>query len=344
VLAAPGDAGPQWERHPRAFLHELTQIYGGAGDPRVMAVFAPLVARAYPDLGSTGEDWLQPTASPMQRWKLAGVRIVQRLRGSADFTQYRGVLDDGTPVIVTTTGRRDSAPPQLTDAERLALPGLAPVGGVTGFDDQGVPAQALLELEPAGVPLATPGYPMFASHVLPYLAQLLTIIDAAAAAGHVYRTLRPEHVYAATLQGGPRITGVVARGPGFIVPGRGEPGRFPYRALFESPEVLMLAPMHPVSPASDVFSVCAIAAFLFRRRTPFEAGDGSPGAQMMAMRSGAPRFHLAAPDRVDEAIRAGLALDPARRPTARQLLAALAAEGVVPPGPPAFVPAPRVQS
>jgi ADP-ribosyl-[dinitrogen reductase] hydrolase len=344
VLAAPGDAGPQWERHPRAFLHVLTNVYGGAGDPRVMAVFAPLVTRAYPDLASTAEDWLKPTSSPMKRWNLAGVRIVQRLRGNTDFVQYRGYLDDGTPVIVTTTGRRDGAPPQLTDAQRLALPGLAPVGGVTGFDDQGAPAQALLELEPAGVPLATPGYPMYGSQALPLVAQLLTIIDAAAAAGHVYRTLRPEHVYAATLQGGPRITGVLARGDDFVVPSRSELRTFPYRAVFASPEVLLLPPRHPVSPASDVFSVCAIAVFLLQRRTPFESRDQSLGGQMMSIGAGAQSLSLGVSDRVNDAIQAGLALDPAKRPTARQLLAVLAAEGIVPPGPPAFVPAPRVQS
>jgi ADP-ribosyl-[dinitrogen reductase] hydrolase len=350
VLAAPGDAGPQWERHPRAFLHTLTWLYGGAGEPRVMSIFAPFVARAFPDLARTGEDWLR-APSPFQPWTLpGGVQVVQPLRSNAEVGQYRGRLADGTSVIVTTMERRPEQSPQVTGELRLALPGLAPIAGVTAFDDRGSPAQALLEVEPAGVPLATPGFPMFSGHVLPYLAQLLAIVDAAAASGHVYRTLRPEQVYAATLQDGPRITGVVARSAAWLAtapprsPGRLGPGVAPLHAvLFASPEVLQLAPVRPVSPASDVFSVCAITAFLLQRRTPFERGDDLM-QQLMAIRDGSPTLYLGLPDKVADAVVAGLHADPAKRPTARQLLAVVAAAGVVPPGPPVFVPAPRVQS
>jgi ADP-ribosyl-[dinitrogen reductase] hydrolase len=349
VLAAPGDAGPMWERHPRSFLHTLTWIYGGAGEPRVMSIFAPFVARAFPDLARTGEDWLRES-SPMQPWTLpGGVQVVQRLRSNGEVGQYRGRLADGTPVIVSTMARRPDESPQVTAELRLALPGLAPIAGVTAFDDRGAPAQALLEVEPAGVPLATPGFPMFSGHVLPYLAQLLAIVDAAAASGHVYRTLRPEHVYAATLQDGPRITGIIARSSAWLAgapprsPGKLGPGVAPlHRALFESPEVLLLAPMHPVSPASDVFSVCAITAFLLHRRTPFERDDDVM-QQLAAIRAGSPTLYLGLPDKVADAVVAGLHADPAKRPTARQLLALVAAAGVTPPGPPVFVPAPRVQ-
>ena len=75
-----------------------------------------------------------------------------------------------------------------------------------------------------------------------------------------------------------------------------------------------------VGPAADVFSLCAVGAFLVSGRHPFPAADDAMAALGAVLRGDLPAL---APDGLGATLRRGLARDPADRLTLPQLRAAL---------------------
>ncbi len=313
VLDAPGLAGDRAEYHPRVFLHALHTMSGAPADPPRARPLAPYVARAFPAERATAERWMFEGELSGLSWPIGGgVELVGWRRGSIEGGVVRGRLAGGEPVVVTVR----TAGPGDDDIERrlrFELPGVAPMVAAGGFEQDGRAFRAIVEREPAGEPLSTPGFPLISALALERFRRILEIAARAAEAGVVLEGIRPELVY----HGSSGAAGIAPRGPAFL---RARPGAgSPYHALYLAPEVERGA---PAAPAADVFSACAVLAFLLKRRSPFERQPADDhAAQLAAMQAGPPPLPLPLDDSLLEALRAGLDPDPARRPSARELLA-----------------------
>jgi serine/threonine protein kinase len=157
--------------------------------------------------------------------------------------------------------------------------------------------------------------PLPAASVLALARGLAEALSAIHAAGVVHRDLKPANVLLA--EDGPRVidfgisraieasvlthTGLVVGSPGFMSPEQAE-GR-------------------EVGPPSDVFSLGAVLAFAATGQGPF--GSGSTPALVYRVVYGAPQLDLV-PAGVRALIGRCLAKDPARRPTADDLLSGAA--------------------
>jgi serine/threonine protein kinase len=157
--------------------------------------------------------------------------------------------------------------------------------------------------------------PLPAASVLVLARGLAEGLSAIHAAGVVHRDLKPANVLLA--EDGPRLidfgisraveasalthTGLVVGSPGFMSPEQAE-GR-------------------EVGPPSDVFSLGAVLAFAATGQGPF--GSGSTPALVYRVVYSAPQLHLV-PAEVRPLVDRCLAKDPARRPTADDLLSGAA--------------------
>ncbi len=313
VLDAPGLAADRAEYHPRVFLHAIHTVSGAPAHPARARPLAPYVARAFPAERAAAERWMFEGEVSGQTWPIGpGVELVAWRRGSADGGVARGRLASGEPVVVTV---RPADPGDAEMAARLwfELPGVAPLVAAGAFRLDGRELFALVEREPAGDPLSAPGFPMISALALERFRQLLEIAARAAEAGVVLAGIRPELVHHADSG----VSGLAPRGPAFL---RARPAvAAPFHALYEAPEIQRGA---APGPAADVFSACAVLAFLLKRRSPFEKQPSDDhGVQLAAMQAGPPPLPLPLDDSLLEGLRAGLDPDPARRPSARELLA-----------------------
>jgi hypothetical protein len=157
--------------------------------------------------------------------------------------------------------------------------------------------------------------PLPPASVLSLAAGLAEGLEAIHAAGVVHRDLKPSNVLLAA--DGPRIIdfGIsrAAEGAGFTRTGfvAGSPG-------FMSPEQAMGG---ETGPASDVFSLGSVLAFAATGQGPF--GRGTAEAMLFRVVHDAPDT-AALPDRVRQLVQQCLVKDPRRRPTAGQIVIALA--------------------
>lgn len=232
--------------------------------------------------------------------------IVETLRGEPDRGMYRAAGDP--PALVTMSSPQQRPHAELRARLGHAVPGVAPLIAITTVTLDGVDHDALVEREPDGEPLTRrrPADPRAVGR------ELAAIVARAHAAGHVLGGIRPELVYT----DGARCTGVAPRAEPFWA-GASERcyGVAPcFEQVYQSPEALAL---RPVTPASDVFSLCATLAYLLDGEPPF-AGATLVDRLAAALR-GAHR-QLGGP----AVLRAGLAADPERRPSAAAVAAALA--------------------
>jgi hypothetical protein len=244
--------------------------------------------------------------------RIAGGRwtIIETLCGGPDRGMYRAVGDG--PALVTL-----GAPQRLPHAELSvrfghAVDGVAPLAGIAAVTLDGVDYDALIECEPRGEPVTRrrPADPRAVGR------GLAAIVARAHAAGDVLGGIRPELVYA---EAG-RCTGLAPRAEPFLA---GASERCDdlapcFEQVYLSPEALVL---RPVTAASDVFSLCATLAYLFDSEPPF------PGDTVIERLRAAVRAEHRELD-LPPAICAGLSADPARRPTAAAVAAALGAPSV----------------
>jgi hypothetical protein len=195
----------------------------------------------------------------------------------------------------------------------------------------------LVEAEPAGIPLSTPGFPMPPHTALPLFAQLVAIASAAHAAGLVLQGLRPELVYVARGPSGPVITGAVPRWAAFAAGAtwpRELVTEYPFAAVYAAPDVAAGA---APTPAADVFSVCAVLLYLLRRRLPHQDAGDAPMAQVEHMQHRPPPRVDELPSPLGDVVRDGLHPEAHHRATFDAIIAALARVGVGVPAPPSFV-------
>ncbi|WP_308164689.1 serine/threonine-protein kinase [Nonomuraea sediminis] len=149
-----------------------------------------------------------------------------------------------------------------------------------------------------------------------------TALTAIHGAGVVHRDLKPSNVLLSPV--GPRVIDFgIARALDTLggVTGTGELVGTP---RYMAPEVLR---GEPVSPACDVFSWGCLIAFAASGRAPF-AGDTLPAIVYQVMNT-EPNLDQVDPG-LRELVRAALHKDPARRPTAQQLLDELVGRSAAP--------------
>jgi hypothetical protein len=231
--------------------------------------------------------------------------ITEALFGGPDRGLFRA---SGEAAALVTMGAPQRRPRAELEA-RLALPvvGIAPLLAITTVIGEGVPYDVLVEREPPGEPV-TRQRPASARAVGRELAE---IVARAHASGVVLGALRPELVYS----DGARCTGVAPRAETFLAGSAERSYGVPpcFDEVYLSPEALSLLPL---TPASDVFSLCATLAYVLEGAPPFP-GDTMLERMSAALR-GAARAHA-----LDPVIGEGLAADPSRRPTIDAIVAAL---------------------
>lgn len=241
-------------------------------------------------------------------------RIVEWLRGSFGYGQARCVREDGVRALATF-----SLAPRMPLARVVASLALSARGVVPVVDAQLAGDYAVLfEAEPPGEPLSSATAPFAHDLALAVFRTLLAIAADAASRGEVLLGLRPELVY---LDRG-TVVSVVPRAERFAMSApesRDLSPTSPFPSIYCAPEsVQVMAP----TPAYDVFACCALLLFLLTGKQPFP-GDGIL-AQLTAILTGPPALPATLDSRIAQLVRAGLDPDPAKRPTARELMNALA--------------------
>jgi hypothetical protein len=223
-------------------------------------------------------------------------RLGERLRGSRDRGMFRArsAIDLAHGAYLVTVGSRQSQPHARARAElAMATPGIAAlryVGTVEGEHEGHY--DAMVEDEPAGAPLAARALPLAEPVVVMLLFELLAVLDQAHSAGVVVAGLRPELIYVRDASGLPTLSGIAPRAERFLAtalaPSHGVPPMFD--DVFLAPEALAMAPL---DGASDVFSLCAVAAQLLTGQHPV-AGD-TVASQAVAISSGRRRGPAGSP-------------------------------------------------
>ena len=294
----------------------------GAGnrilDPAVIAAVAPFIDEAYPAYSSAASrSAIRHPVAAAHVVLPVGWRFEQWLRGTLGYGQARCVRDDGVRALATFTRRQRESYAVLVDRHLLRAPGVAPLVEISGD-------AIMFEREPAGVPLVAPMFPWAVEQALPAFAQLVAIVQAAAAAGQVLGGLRPETVYIAR----DAITGVAPRAEqfarGMLEERVAAAPIYPFDAPYEPREVVA---GEPPTSAGDVFSACATIGFAMLRRSPFN-GDGMLD-QLLAIATGDFALPPGLPDEVATAMRAGLAPLASDRPRPDELAAVLWRAGAV---------------
>jgi serine/threonine protein kinase len=241
--------------------------------------------------------------------------LVAWLRGSTGHGQGRYVHKDGTRALVTFTRPPAIPVDELTRRLQRTTEGVAPLLAIELTDERAI----MYEHEPNGAPLSAPMSPLSPDDALAVLRGIAAILARAAEAGEVLGGIRPELVYV-----GPelQITGIAPRAEllaGTTVPPLDLLPSSPFDAMYGSPELLGGGPL---TPAADLYSACSLFLYVVTRSAPFGSGDGVI-AQFLAMQRGAPEIPSSVPASIAAVVRAGLAVDPASRPSAQELLVAL---------------------
>ena len=208
------------------------------------------------------------------------------------------------PVLVTMGSPQQRPHTELVARFGYVVDGAAPFVTIETVQLEGVDYDALFECEPAGTPVTRrrPADPREVAR------ELAAVVSRAHAAGQVLGGIRPELVYSDSAH----FTGVAPRAEPFLAGAKERSyGVAPcFEHMYMSPEAVVL---RPITTASDVFSLCATLAYLIDGEPPFA---GTVVEQLSAIVHGAHR-DVAAP------LVAGLARDPASRPTAAEIAAAL---------------------
>jgi serine/threonine protein kinase len=210
---------------------------------------------------------------------------------------------------VTVTSRQKQPHAQVERELRLpAVEGIAPLRSVGPIDDE---HDAMAEEEPAGRPASELPLPLWPGDAVELAAQVAAVLERVHAAGAVLRFLRPELVYLELADGRPHLTGIAPRADLFVIGASAAYGAQPlFHHLFAAPEVLA---MHKgITPAADVFSLCAALAVWLTGEHPFEGETVT--AQLGAIAGGRGR-PWRGPAELGMVLAAGLERAPRARPS-----------------------------
>jgi hypothetical protein len=249
-----------------------------------------------------------------------GSLIVEAIRGDDVRGMFRAVDPRGRRLLVTVTSRQRAAHQQL--ARELAFPvdGIAPLRYVGSL---GAESDALAEEEPDGRPSSELALPLRPDEAVALATQVAAVLERVHAAGLVLRFLRPELIYVIQQDGRTALGGIAPRADLFVIGASAAYGAKPlFGQLFAAPEVLAM--QKGITPAADVFSLCAALGLWLTGEHPF-AGD-TPTEQLGAIAGGRGR-PWRGPVELGMVLAGGLERAPAARPTLPTLIANLRAAG-----------------
>lgn len=242
-----------------------------------------------------------------------GSLIVEAIRGDDVRGMYRAVDPRGDRLLVTVTSKQKVPHAQLERDLSLPVEGIARLRQVGSL---GPEHDALVEEEPHGRPSTDLALPLWPGDAVALAGELAAVLERAHAAGVVLGFLRPELVYLWDADGRPRLGGIAPRADRFVITASAAYGAKPlFDHLFTAPEVLAM--QKKITPAADVFSLCAALAVWLTGEHPFE-GD-SPTAQMGAIAGGRGR-PWRGPAGLGMALARGLERDPRARPALAELM------------------------
>lgn len=267
------------------------------------------------------EQTAEPEEFPVGAALADGSLIVEAIRGDEVRGMYRAIDPRGDRLLVTVTSRQKRPHAEVARALALApVAGLAPLRQVAPLDDE---HDALAEEEPAGRPASELALPLWPGDAVELAAQVAAVLERAHATGVVLGFLRPELIYVEEAEGRPRLTGIAPRADLFVIGASAVYGARPlFDHLFAAPEVLAM--QKTITPAADVFSLCAALAVWLTGEHPFE-GD-TPTAQLGAIASGRGRVWRG-PAALGMVLGRGLEKSPAARPALAALVRELRAAG-----------------
>lgn len=247
------------------------------------------------------------------------IAITEILGGQPMCGRYRATFTDGPErLLVTTSSRQRVEAAQQMTALALTQARVAHLVWIGPFESELGRLDAMVEEEPAGAPISARSL-WTVREAITLCGQLADALGELHEYGWIVRGLRPELTYA----DGAELTAVAPRHELFMMtatpPSYGVPPVFDRTYL--APELLV---NRPASPASDVFSVCAMLAELVTGTHPF--GDAGGFAMVERMVAGE-REPWAGPAALGPLLDRGLAKDPARRPSVAELAAELARLG-----------------
>jgi len=255
---------------------------------------------------------------PLEReLDVGSYQITEHLWGTPDRGCYRGTrLLDGESVLITLGRPSQLSRGELVRALAISARSVAPLRGIVELVEPNQPAlTALVEDAPAGVPLASLGFPIAVADAVALGIAIARVLAEAHAAGQIVYGIRPELIYvdrSRVLTGlAPRAERMwsLATRPDYGVP-------LAFDELYFAPE---LAAGRDAVPASDVFSLSAVLFHMIAGDHPFAAS--SPMMQIAAIAAGR---HAPCPAPVADVLDRGLAVNPADRPSAAQLVEMLA--------------------
>jgi len=244
--------------------------------------------------------------------ELAGLRIGDELAGAMTSSIHRAtsLADPSRRWIVTA-----AIPQRELAADRVALtyelPGVASLEAIVDVHGPGGVVRLLIEREPPGTPMVevAPVPELAAARMI---GQLLEIVDAARVRGVVLRGLHPLLCYVhdgSLTQGAPRAFP-------FLMSASPARGGLCLRDIYSAPEEWR---HESVTPAADVFSVCAIGLYLVTGQHPFP-GTPSMNAGVAAVAQGSAPH----PTRLGAILAGGLVREPGERPMPLTLTSAIA--------------------
>lgn len=291
------------------FLWSMWTEAGSSGCSLVEGTARALTELGWDDNGCSDEPDAMPGTTPRN------LRLGREVRAGIGDAVHEGAVGEQRALVTLASGTIDSG-----FATRRALPfdGVAPILWLGSPAEVAPYSVGLAEALPEGQPASQLADRSLANTAA-LGAQVADVLALVHAAGDIVGGIRPELIYVAD----GRLAALVPRGPELIAAAMPRTsGMRSYAVPYLAPEALNGAPC----PASDVFALCATLRFLACGAHPF--GDDRDRAAMVA------RILTGAfepwPDGGDlaAALEAGLAVDPAARPTAAALaqrLRALAA-------------------
>jgi hypothetical protein len=245
-------------------------------------------------------------------------QITEHLWGTPDRGCYRGIrLLDGEPVVIALGSPQQRARTELGVALTLVGAGIAALRGITELVEQNEsPLAALIEDAPPGVPLASVALPLSLADAVGLGIALARVIKQVHAHGQIVRGIRPELVYVDEKRS---LSGLVPRCELFwsLAPAPGYGVAPCFEDLYLAPEIVA---GRDAVPASDVFSLCALLAHVASGEHPFAAP--SMMGQITAIATGK-RVRWTGPEVLAAVLDAGLAVDPAKRPSPARVIEAL---------------------